>query len=706
MEASDTAAKAVVTPAVRLQKGIYYVEAFGERHGIARAALVYDIADPAKGRELVDDNEFDPDFAGDGFVYRVRLRDDSPIRFRLRLTGDATDGDYVLLSQVRMVSSKLTYIFRLFCLVFLFLAADFLLWGYFRHYRHWEPEQKIVFSVLVTAAFLTGLPFYQNGLPYGNDLAFHLNRIEGLRQGMLAGQFPVRIQPGWLDGYGYASSVFYGDIFLYIPAFLYMAGFALQDAYKCYVFIINAGSVLLSFYAFHRISGSRMAACSAAVLYTCSIGRLQMIYSAVAGGYSAMMFYPLIVAGFYLLVTQEERSIEYDKIWMLLTFGFSGLLMTHMISCLMVGAYAVLFCLVMVRKIFRGRAFSELLKAAGAAILLNLWFLVPFMQYMLNEKLRINSSLGRNMEIADYPAALAAFTKSGKNFYTFFTDADCIGYALAGVLLLFLITMPLQDQSGRLARRGRVVLAFAVFSLWVCSEFFPATGLARLHSAFYKYFMTVQYQSRFVSVAIVLLSCLCAVFLGMNIRGQRASYKIAAALCCISLYQAFGYFETVCPDLVYIDAAEVSSYEIGHGEYLPLITDTGNLAKEVEAEEAVQITKTKKRYLTYEVSAVNTSDAEQWVLLPVLYYGGYRTCDSRTGDRLETAAGDNGRVRVVIPAGYQGTFRMAFHEPWYWRLSELISCMTLFLILFRGKKRKRAKQHFSRFRFASGFYAR
>lgn len=674
----------MITPAIRLPKGIYHVEAFYNEHGIAKAALVYDVTNPAKGRELVDDNEFDLDSKSDSLSYRVRLRDDSPIRFRLRLTGDAVEGDYVQLLRVRIISSRLTYGYRLFCLMFLLLSIDFLVWGYLRYYRKWEPEEKVIFPVLVIAAFFAGLPLYRNGLPYGNDLAFHLNRIEGLRQGLLAGQFPVRIQPGWLDGYGYASSVFYGDIFLYIPAILSMIGFTLQDAYKCYVVIINVASILISFYAFGRISRNRAAACAASVLYICSIGRLEVIYSAVAGGYSAMMFYPLIVAGFWLLVTaDEQRGREYKKVWMLLTIGFTGLLMTHMISCLMVLAYAILFCLVMARRIWKKGAFWELAKAAGVAVLLNLWFLVPFLQYMLGEKLRINSGLSQSADIADYPAAMAAYTKSGINFYTLFTDTDSIGYALLGVLLLFLITMPLHNKKSRLAKQGRVLLAFCICSLWVCSVFFPATGLARIHSVFYKYFITIQYQSRFMSVAIVLISCLGAVFLAMNIWGKKVSYFIAAVLCCMAMYQDIGYFETISPDVIYIDSTEISSCEVGHGEYLPVITNIENLEKEVEAEDGIQITAVKREYLTYDISAVNVSDREQKLLLPVLYYSGYRTCDRQNGERLETVAGDNGRVMITIPAGYQGSFRMAFHVPWYWRVSEGISFMTLlFMVVF------------------------
>lgn len=150
-----------------------------------------------------------------------------------------------------------------------------------------EAGTESYLSIAYYDSFFTGLPLYRDGLPYGNDLTFHLYRIEGLCQGLLSGQFPVRIQPGWLDGYGYAASVFYGDIFLYIPAFLHIIGFSLQDAYKCYAEIVNIASIFISFYAFWKISRNRTAAWAASVLYVGSVGRLYLLYSAVIGGYSA-----------------------------------------------------------------------------------------------------------------------------------------------------------------------------------------------------------------------------------------------------------------------------------------------------------------------------------------------------------------------------------------------------------------------------------
>lgn len=79
-DASNAEMKAVLTPAFQLPKGIYYVEVSYREHGIAKTALIYEITDKAKGRELVGDDKFTPNPGNDSLSYRIRIEDDSSMR--------------------------------------------------------------------------------------------------------------------------------------------------------------------------------------------------------------------------------------------------------------------------------------------------------------------------------------------------------------------------------------------------------------------------------------------------------------------------------------------------------------------------------------------------------------------------------------------------------------------------------------------------
>ncbi len=149
-----------------------------------KAGLIYDTE--RNGKELVDNDEFILHPDKEVISYRVKIHDDSKIRFKLRLTGDAIDGDYIQLLSVRVIASKLTFIYRIFLLIVYMILVDVILWGYIRYYLKWEVERKTVFLGLTLTAFFVSLPLFHSGLNEGADLAFHLTRMEGIYRAMQA----------------------------------------------------------------------------------------------------------------------------------------------------------------------------------------------------------------------------------------------------------------------------------------------------------------------------------------------------------------------------------------------------------------------------------------------------------------------------------------------------------------------------------------
>jgi hypothetical protein len=191
-------------------------------------------------------------------------------------------------------------------------------------------------------------------------------------------------------------------------------------------------------------------------------------------------------------------------------------------------------------------------------------------------------------------------------------------------------------------------------------------------------------------VAAALAACVGTLFFAMKIFEPKLTYLLAALLCCITLVQDFQYFETLQPELVYLDGIELSSrtgnqisdYAVGNGEYLPVTTEVQELTKEVQGGDGLECSVAGRKYLTFDVEVSNPTEQEQELLLPLLYYTGYRSYDSQSKEKMTVMSGDNGRVAVTIPAGYQGNLHVAFYEPWYWRAAEIISLLTLCFIIY------------------------
>ena len=96
------------------------------------------------------------------------------------------------------------------------------------------PE-GLAWTVCLIAGVFASLPVLRDFFVYGHDLAFHLTRIESIKDGLLSGQFPVRVDTAFLNGYGYISSMMYGEALLYIPALLRLCGVSMMASYQAFI---------------------------------------------------------------------------------------------------------------------------------------------------------------------------------------------------------------------------------------------------------------------------------------------------------------------------------------------------------------------------------------------------------------------------------------------------------------------------------------
>ena len=93
--------------------------------------------------------------------------------------------------------------------------------------------------IMFAVFFVSCIPLLGDSLIKADDTIIHLVRLEGLKDGYIAGQLPVKVEPTINGGYGYAFSTYYGSLFYNIPAIFRLMGFTMQDAYKLFVVIVN-----------------------------------------------------------------------------------------------------------------------------------------------------------------------------------------------------------------------------------------------------------------------------------------------------------------------------------------------------------------------------------------------------------------------------------------------------------------------------------
>jgi hypothetical protein len=289
-----------------MKKGIYDITIFYESTGSDHTAYVEseDSAFYANGvrsdHVLLDSNHTSKSFR----IQLCRNVEDFEIQTSYSGNGSLT------VKAVSVAQGAADTIHTLFIRIALLLAVNALFFLYrYGNTHEVSSEKKLTVFSLLGIILLSSLPLLRNGFPrYTTDLNFFLMRVDGLKDGLLSGAFPVRIQPNWLNGYGYATSIFYGDLFLYFPAILRILGVSVQNAYFCYQFAVNISTCLVSYFCLKGIFSRKSIALLGSGLYTLSAYRLVILYYTTRGGmFTAYTFLPLVLYGVYLIYTDSKN---------------------------------------------------------------------------------------------------------------------------------------------------------------------------------------------------------------------------------------------------------------------------------------------------------------------------------------------------------------------------------------------------------------
>lgn len=118
-------------------------------------------------------------------------------------------------------------------------------------------------------------------------------------------------------------------------------------------------------------------------------------------------------------------------------------------------------------------------------------------------------------------------------------------------------------------------------------------------------------------------------------------------------------------------------------EYLPVETDVAAINKSfILGDESVIMHNYNINYNKITINLLNMLSERTFIEVPLIYYRGYEAVDIKTSGRLSVEMGNNGRIRVEIPPQYDGTFRIQFEEPAYWKGAMIISLISTFIIMF------------------------
>ncbi len=541
-----------------------------------------------------------------------------------------------------------------------------------------------IYLILTAAALAVSVPVFHDYIMAGGDVAYHLNRIEGIRSGLLDGQFPVRVHTGSIWGFGYGSSLFYPELMLYFPAVLRICGVSLVTSVKLYLTALNLISGWLMYLAASRILGSRPAGAAAGLFYLTAIFRLGEGYvDAAYGQFSAMAFLPLLCLGVYELLAGDWRR------WGYAAAGFTLVFQTHILSAVWSALFILAAALVMMRNLLHKERLLACLKAAGMTLLLNLWFLLP-MVCMMGEPM--------NLDILHCP-----FTEYTVPFALLFKAVPEIGFSTVkegtklGNVLPLTIGLPLvlgnglllvscmkgyrkNERFSQMRKKAWALLAWGGVMVLFASRAMPWKALAKI-SLLDQLFSYTQFPWRFLAFALVFLSMSGGAAVIMAADELQAKQAVYAAAFLAALLPMASFLDGKNQEHVQIRQVEIiESTMIASGEYLYEDTEIYRLperaGKATVSDEAAVIRNFSQTgsHISFAYDATAMSQ-DGYAEVPLLYYPGYKAWIDGREAALER--GEENTVRVLLPAGTSGTVTIRYEGKISWNLSFYISAASL-----------------------------
>ena len=679
----------IYTPEFFLRKGIYAVtmdfEANGGTWHQSYGTLIATKDTTPDGQaNLVSSDRAELPTGSHQITYRSWVHYGTDFAVRM---GPATDkqgdGYYCLVNGVSVVyMAGQTILHETTKLLFAFLLIDIVLFLYFFKKKEtidYLSRKAYVVAGMVFIVFLSSLLLFYRKIYFGDDIFYHLRRIAFLAEGLQTGQFPVKIQSGWDNDYGYAVGVGYGDVFLYPSAILVILGFSIQFAYKFYYVLHNVLTAWISYHMGKRVSGNDYIALLCAGFYTLVGFRLQALYTgATLGELGAYTFLPMVVLGLYDIYTREKK---YG--YVTLAFGIALVVANHVITPYILAFTIPLFCLLMIEKTLQKPVLIDLFKAMGLTFLSSAFFVVPLLDFF------------NDMRGNDYTDIL---WERGQEMVTIFTEVydkgrESGGWAGMGYGTIVIMAIGLAAVlSGKFAKKTSVyarIWLFNCFLFYMClNNKLLFIFKDRLYSI-YEHYAEIQYPWHVLDIVCAVTVFILAVSLKVIVKentGKQIAIVVGAIIMMTCIYHAGELYKETAVEANPITMFDNTPLRVNFdaefivtGRDESLISTEPDMVIRQETEATASVVERKGLQITAEVnnptSETVTVEAPLW---------GYRYYTAKgNGQKLKTYRAESYKLAIDIPAGFSGQIKIKFTEPCHWRLAELAS---LLAFIFWGWK--------------------
>lgn len=580
------------------------------------------------------------------------------------------------------------------------------------HYK--DRKNQIKAAVFLITVFIACVPLISRYCINGHDLEYHLLRIESLKEGILIGKPFLKVNTLFFGNAGYASSMFYPDFLLYIPAVLRVFGMSINASYHIFIAVCVILCYLSAYLCVKGMTGSAYGGMIAAVTLSLCQYHLDDIYiRSAVGEYTAFIFVPVVIYAVYNIIYEEADKPQ------LFILGYAGVLLCHTSTFIMCTVFGIAALLLKFRKTIGNlRVFKRLCISVAVTLLLTCFYWLPMLEQFMDTSFYVSTPW---MQPKD--EAVEFLNIFGAQF-------PSLGYVCVLMLIprIFMRKYAVSGRSadevkkeiseGILSKQDRekinviayadlLMLAGILFTV-IASDLIPWERIGR-------YVSFIQFPWRFFIMGSVLFSIAAGLIYSRltgnddemteimtfnkeaSTRVINAGAVILAAILIINGISAFNILKKGAQGY-YDYSDDYYSYKpytanVIAGEWLPsAVKDRDTLIDDSEI-----MTDDEGKSVTF-LRNKNTIEADinescEYMDVPFIYYLGYKasiTDDAGKTDVLPvTGEGRNGMCRVHMQGHDKGSLRVYYGGTLIVHISSAVSIITLILLIILYIRKKR-----------------
>lgn len=505
---------------------------------------------------------------------------------------------------------------------------------------NWKNRKTDILLMMLFFLFLSFFSIYfthlLNGkIVVGDDIAFHKNRIEGLYDALSNGVWFPRLNMIMMNSMGYASSIFYSDFFLYIPAFFRLIGLSVSESYIGFMVAINFITFVTAFYSFYSVKKSLANSFLFSILFTTAPYRLlDLTTRAALGELLALAFLPLAFAGLYHIIYGDFSK------WYYLTLGMTFIIYSHILSALMFALLIAMFLLVNVKSLLKQKErIRSFLYSVLLTVVLTIAYFIPIIEQTLSQSFKVGN------------APIFYMSEKAVDF-GHFIESSLSNKVTPNLGILLLLCLFIYGANvGKLRdKKSKDIIFIAFLLLTMVTNLFPWKLLDGTP------LNTIQFPWRFLGFISLLTSWIVAEDPFDWLSNHK---KKVASICFLSLFLLTSYTVNIRTNAA---DKEIESYRVfnemdlsylGAGkEYLPQSSDYEKLKEQsiqpkYNAKDVKVSDYTKNRD---NISFTFDSQIEQKITLPLIYYKGYVAEVSGNGSMKQPFLdeSENGQLSVTV----------------------------------------------------------